>query len=495
EGELRTAIKNDTLLVRPYAGTIFNRLDGSQRSLGPDPGGGEAWSQVTTGPGCSVAAPCYQAISFLAAIKQQELDRLHGTTVTLIHPMGEGVLHLGYDYRSDETSFYSGNPSYAYDNTGPSILAYQARIPTTLARNFDWSASATIPVTSRLKLAVGGYYTTWKLDYGILNSVFNVATNLVTRSTSTATRSYAHSDPHLGLTWRPTNDTTYRVTAGSSITVPYANQVSGGDTYTAILTPVGVIGMPNPNLKPETTVAYDLGLDHRFGNGTILVADLFDNTIHNVFVNDVYPWVPSQNGLPDTPLNQLLFASVTTPGNAALQRNYGVELSLARQPASGLGYRVATTFQRAFLDQLPASFFGVRSALINGKQLDGSTSIPYARAYGELGYRNPSGLGATFGADYTSSNNWTNGPAFTLFSSTLRYDMRGGRRFQLTVSNLFNMTNGQPYDVTAAGNGFATVTYGSAKAGAAPTFGSLTTPRYGLEPRTLRLQYEMHPNH
>jgi hypothetical protein len=90
----RTTIKNDTLLIRPYVGTIYNVLDGVNRSSGADPSVGSAWTSVTNGTGCSVAEPCLIPDSASAAFRDQEIDRLHGTTVTLIHPLGEASLNL-----------------------------------------------------------------------------------------------------------------------------------------------------------------------------------------------------------------------------------------------------------------------------------------------------------------------------------------------------------------------------------------------------------------
>jgi outer membrane receptor protein involved in Fe transport len=139
-----------------------------------------------------------------------------------------------------------------------------------------------------------------------------------------------------------------------------------------------------------------------------------------------------------SPLNAL-FATTTKPVNAPLERNNGLEISLAHAPPVGMGYRLAATFQRAYLDELPASFFFAPTSLVNGKQLDGSTSIPYTHAYGEVHLRLRSGVVGSLGADYTGANNWTNGPGFIVWSSMLRYDLRGGYRAQFSVENLFQI--------------------------------------------------------
>jgi hypothetical protein len=161
----------------------------------------------------------------------------------------------------------------------------------------------------------------------------------------------------------------------------------------------------------------------------------------------------------------------------------------------GAGYHVAATLQRAYLDELPASFFTSQSSLVNGKQLDGATSIPFAQAYAELNYRLRSRVQAGLGANYTGSNNWTNGPAFTVFSSMLRYDFKSGYRTQLSLENLLNQSTGTFYSSGVTGGGFASSTYGAPLPGGLPVYGASSTTRFAIAPRTIRLQVNAHVGH
>jgi hypothetical protein len=494
EAEVRTAIKSDTLLIRPYGGTIFDLLDGSGRSSGPDPSSGGAWTALTTGSGCSSLQPCLVPHSVLAALRDQEIDRLHGATVTLLHPVGEGTLNLSYDYRSDQTTVTSGDPDLQFNQGLEGFLAYLPSIPTTLARNYDWSVTYNVPLSTRFRLAIGDYYTDWKLNYGTVTTSEDFRNGTATRTVGSGNRSSIHHDPHLGFAWHPKADTTYRFTAGSAITVPYADLVAGSPSFSGEFTTLGTVGEKNPALRPETTVAYDVGMDHRFRNGSVATLDAFDNTIHNVFATRVSPFNGALFGVPPGVLNGL-FATTTLPLNAPIERNYGLEGGLSRSPAAGLGYRIATTLQRAYLAQLPASFFAAPSSLVNGKQLDGSTSIPYVHGYAEVTYQRPSGFAASLGADYTGSNNWTNGPAFIVWSSMLRYDFRGGYRTQFSVENLFNENTGNEYAAGTAAGGFAAVNYGAGLPGAPPTYGATSTTRFAIAPRTYRFQVEIHLGH
>jgi hypothetical protein len=493
EAELRTAFRNDTLLLRPYVGTIFNLLDGSGRSSGPDPSSGGAWKPLAGGGNCSSPQECVPN-SGLASLIDQEVDRLHGTTVTLLHSLGDGTLNLSYDYRSDQTRVTSGDPNLQFNDGLEGFLAYLPSIPTTLSRNCDWSATYVVPLSNKMRAAFGDYYTDWKLNYGTVTTVENFLNGTAIRTVGSGNRSSMHHDPHIGFSWQPKTDTSYRFTAGSAITLPYADLVAGSPSFSGEFTALGTVGQKNPALQPETTIAYDVGTDRRFGNGSVGTLDAFDNTIHNVFANQVSPFNGALFGVPPGLLNGL-FATTTLPLNAPIERNYGLEFGLTKTPIVGLGYRVATTLQRAYLTQLPASFFSARSSLVNGKQLDGATSIPYVHGYAELTYGRPSGFAASLGADYTGSNNWTNGPAFMVWNSMLRYDLRGGYRAQLSIENLLNADTGNDYAAGTAVAGFATVDYGSAAPSALPTYGAAATTRFAIAPRTYRLQVEVHLGH
>ncbi len=487
EAELRTAIGNDTLLVRPYGGNIFNSVDGTRRHFGPDTTSGSSWMAVTTGNGCSAAQPCIVPFSGQDEA-QQELDRLHGTTLTWIHPYGDATLNLSYDYRSDETELSSGNPARAQDGTLGAVTGYLPEITPTLARYYDWSATTTLPLTSKLGLVLGNYYTGWNLGFGTTVLSVSDVKNTFSEVTTPANRKYGHDDTHLGLTWQAGHNTSVRFSGGSSITLPYALLVSGPVLLQNFLSPQGVVVNKNPDLRPETTVAYDLGVDHRLSNGTVVAIDGFDNTIHDVFASNVRQWDPSFFGLGVNPISLTYFGKMTFPVNAPIERNYGMELSISHVRTTGFGYRAAATFQRAYLDQLPSSFFTAPSSLINGKQLDGDQSIPYTQAYGEVTYQGRHGLGGSFGAQLTGTNNWTNGPGFTTFMSSLHYDLTPTYSLQLSAENLFNQMSGTQIASGVLNGGFSSVTYGVQTAGALPSYGSTSTNRYAIAPRTFRLQ-------
>ncbi len=173
--ELRTTIKNDTLLLRPYTALVNRFISGDRENRYPGNQGG--WYQVTnsarcqaqfqapdsknptagaagpcfpgnfsgpTGPAyigasvansvvysttnvaptCSVAAPCYTTptgqqndgkIGFGTPFSQPEVDRLRGATFQYLHPVHENLYSLSYDYSSDDTSSTTGDTTRIAD--------------------------------------------------------------------------------------------------------------------------------------------------------------------------------------------------------------------------------------------------------------------------------------------------------------------------------------------------------------------------------------------
>lgn len=170
--ELRTSFKNDTILLRPYTHLINRYISGVAENHYP--GNGGAWYEVTnvancqalsitpgttggpasgaagpcfpntfgptspayvgpgqrttvfpttqTAPTCSVAVPCWTTptglqndgtVGFSSPFSQPELDRLTGYTFSYIHPVGNNIYNVSYDYRKDFSQSQSSDTSAA----------------------------------------------------------------------------------------------------------------------------------------------------------------------------------------------------------------------------------------------------------------------------------------------------------------------------------------------------------------------------------------------
>ncbi len=514
EAELRTAIKNDTLLLRPYTGVITRIVDGNDEADFPDGQFNLSWlryTSKTTDPNyhpCSTQYPCYlpgalqpsyttvnnpcaTVVCFEpqlgSAYYETEVNRLHGTTFSYIHPFGQNDLNFTYDYHSDETWDYYSDSTPPFSG-GTVMNTFDIAVAPTTAKTTDLGLSSTFRLTPALKLAAGLYQTNWKLEY-LTENPATIAANPNTDILDLPldlvgeTRTTSHLDPHFGLNYRPSPNLALRFSAGSGITVPFASQVSGIPSVTnpsGTLNQEAVLQNVNPNLNPEVTVAYDLGADLALHGGPLIKADLFDNTIHNAFVLSTYPVTANPNAPRTYQLEQQWL-------NGPIERAYGLELEVRSPQHLGLGYLVSGTLQRAYFDQLPKSFYASGpSDAINGQQIHaGDDVIPYVQGHGELRYVTRD-LTTAFGADYTGSNNWTYGPAFTTFFWNLHRDIGKSAYFQISASNLFNYGNGTPFGTALINGGNNRILLGPCATGSALCYSSSGQSLQAVEPLVIR---------
>ena len=592
--EFRTSYKNDTILLRPYTHLINRYISGARENNYPGNGGG--WFAVTNVANCRVgfsnpvsttvgaSGPCFPVntppngpayvgndntphtyattnvaptcsptppytcfttrtsvendglVSYGTPFSQPELDRLNGYTATWIHPMGQHILNVSYDYRKDFSQSQSGDQTAAaagctyvigsaattIANGGTSLGAkgapYQPtcslvgflprsaiNVPPTVTQYGDLAVTGTFHVNNKLTVALGNYFTTFKLnaqieDPAVLNlyaqagSAAASPVALVTRSTN-----YSHYDPHLGLEFRASQDTSLRASAGSSITQPYPSLVSG---FGSITIPNAANGgnytnsIPNFNLKPETTVAYDVGFDQRLHDGGILSFDYYNFTVHDVFLANTtnLGTIPNVCGPGNGGAFPLSLCLQSNQINGPIQRSYGAELALTKNPLNGWGYYASATLSRTYLDQLPLSIYFANTSPtsgnfnVNGAQLFGN---PFFKAYGQVLYADARGNTFELGAEFEGANNYTFGPAYTLWDAAARIPVHKNVRLQISAQNLFNLNTGTYIGRSLSNQGnFQPTLY--LKNGVLLPSGASSNLN-ALPPRIIRFSLDFHP--
>ena len=458
-------------------------------------------------PVCSPTPPftCYTTktglqndgtVGYSTPFSQPELDRLHGYTFSYIHPVGDNVYNFSYDYRMDYSQSQSSDTSAAAPGcsfvigsaTGSSsttvktsqpaygLVAGQSYQPTcstdmfagpyatydllprssigtppTVSQYQDFALTGSFQLSEKLRAALGAYFEIYRLnaqieDPNVLLAYANAGNSaaapvaLVTRSNQ-----YSHFDPHLGLEFRVNRDLSLRASAGSSITQPYPALVSGFGSITIpnAAQPNYVNAIPNFSLKPETTVAYDLGLDQRFHDGSIVSMDLYDDTVHDVFLANTTITAPLP-GICGTPLPALCLQ--TNQINGPIERAYGLEFQATRNPVAGFGYYVSATLERNYLDQLPLSIYFSNTSATNGNfNVSGAQifGFPFFKTYGQIFYNDRKGNTVEFGADFEGSDNYTFGPPYTIYDASVRVPIVPNRwRIQVSAQNLFGLNTG-----------------------------------------------------
>jgi outer membrane receptor protein involved in Fe transport len=548
--ELRTSIKNDTVLFRPYTHLINRFISGAWENQYPGNSGG--WYAVTNAANCGVqfyapgakgapssgaAGPCFSstmspnsaayvgANPTLTAVfpttttapacsatppytcfttptaiqnngqygygtpfSQPELDKLNGYTFTYIHPSGENTYSLSYDYRKDYTQSESSDTTLpapgcqyvigsvsgakVFQNNGTpfqpgcSTAQYAASnpastynllprspigTPPTVSQYSDIALTGLFQLSPRLRLALGNYFEIWHLDAQIEDPA--VLAQYAALGTSAAApvalisgkQRYSHYDPHVGLEWRASPTLSVRFNGGSSITEPYPSILSG---FGSITLPNAANGnnytnsIPNFNLKPETTVAYDLGFDNRLRDGSVFSVDAYDITVHDVFLSQQSTIAP----IPGITANNFFQTNYV---NGPLERSYGLEAAVFKNPTVGWGWYLTGSLNRSYYDQLPLSLYTGNTSPtnvnynINGVQLWG---VPFWKSYGQVFYNLANGIQYEFGVSWEGQNNALYGPSYFLGDAAVRVPL-GDKRVHLQASfqNLFD------YNPTALG--------------------------------------------
>ncbi len=478
---------------------------------------------------------------------QPELDRLNGYTFSYIHPVGPNVFNFSYDYRKDFSQSASSDTSGAgpgcsyvigsvagtrpgnsailpgvtnvYDNNG---VPYQPNcstaqfgasttaatpyagfnllprspigVPPTVSQYQDIALTGTWQLTDNLRLALGNYFEIYRLNAQIEDP--NVLAAYAARGNSSAApvslvprgETYSHYDPHFGVEYRVNPNLSVRASAGSSITQPYPSLVSG---FGSISLPNAAshnysVNIPNFNLKPETTVSYDLGFDQRLADGGVLSIDAYHLTVHDVFLSNTTTIAPVAGVLPFADTLYLQSQQINGP----LQRSFGLEMQLSKIPTLGFGYYVSATAQRAYYEQLPLSIYSANTSPgsgnfnVNWAQLFG---YPFFKAYGQVLYNGPRNSTVELGADLEGQNNFTFGPPYVIYDAAVGIPLHPKVRLLLSAQNLTNLSTG-----TALGRNLQSQGFIQPQLYLNPATGQLlptgaSSSMQALPPRTIRL--------
>jgi hypothetical protein len=447
-------------------------------------GGASTMFPVTTnanGLTCTAATPCYTTTTaqnnagvwgYGTPSYTLEYDKLAGYTFSYIHPVANNIYNLSIDHYYNDTVSYSGDltplvagcaftqaggaaPASAADPgfqpSCPLAGGYKATplaIPDTFSSVTSFSLTAQFQLSPKLEFDFGNYLTIYHIlgqqeDPGFLNT-FGAAQVAAGDKVNLAlapivlsgfVNSASHYDPHFGFVWRPTRDLAIRATAGSSIEVPYASLVSGLTSQTTA-TNGFAFTVPNPNLLPEVVVAEDLGGDYRFKNGTVLSLDIFNDFVHNT-------WLQTQLAIPPPPgyaTNVAYFQEVNLNGSGRQSR--GVEFTLAKMPQLGFGYSLSGTVNRLNYVNLPTSFEMLGTYTPDGAQDYG---YPYTKGYLNMQYALKHDSLVRLGVDYEGYNNAYNAPAYTQLDAGVRLGLSHGWALQAAVENLNNVNFGALY--------------------------------------------------
>jgi hypothetical protein len=531
EAEFRTSFKDDTILIRPFTQVVQRINDGSQAPL--TAGNNGAFSLATLPTQCLASDPCYlnnggtlntytSSANPCASSNtpvanscyqdgspdpfyQFELDRLHGVTATYLHPLGAlGTLRFSYQYTSDYTYDQSG---YAPTPVTPVVVAGYApfaqsigdesniSVPGAVRRANDFSLAGFLTPTPKISIAAGVFYDLESLDFSYENpAILALAPYTPGGSTNLpldlldGNLNKSHVDPHLGFVYNASSKIAVRLVGGSSVTLPYAQQVSGLPTFSQATTtyPYGYYTEKNPYLTPETVVGYNFGADFRLPDNGVASFDVYQNTIHNAFLTE-YTVFPG-----DTP-------AIKSTINASTYQSHGAEFSFNNEPTIGFGYNAQLSLIRAFYYNLGPAYYSSNTGYLtvfDNRQLDGT---PYTTGHVGLVYKGTHRTRAELGGNYEGNNNSYYVPGFLTFYGSFSRDITKHVSILISGRNIFNRLDlATVGKATPYGSGLSTV---ECKYAVSPTnpgqyvqsaCESYTNGQQQIEPQTFSLALQLH---
>jgi hypothetical protein len=513
DAEFRTAIGSGTLLVRPYIGQIEPEIivDAGNEGFGyfygapgvfdsnatgtlvpgqpipagyaPSTGSTEAacqgsYNNIFNPHGIYTTTGTNQFICFDNPYTTYEQDKLYGMTTSFTQPLGgDNFLQLTYDFHGQSTFAYIDQPS-------------AVSVPFSTDRYSTFALTGGFAVAPMVTLNLGLYDTLWNV----------VGQEPISDTNSALTgfsRTISHFDPHVAFVVRPDAADSIRVSAGTSTTFPYVGQVSGLATYE---TPACSLGAPyadggtltekNPSLNPETSIAYDVGADHRFSNNSVVSLDLQETVVHGVF-EELTSSVPSTN--PNLCLSTPALEGIYFPANVARLVAQSANLKYTYAPPKGLGFNLAASaessiisgFTAANAPQLPANSIQVCGP---GTTVGATTCIPYLQGYGQFTWTGP-GMFLALGVQYYGNNNSYFSPPFAQADFVARHTITKNATLQFSVQNLLNTNNyGQYLPIPNAGTPLIT----NVVVGNTIQQGSFATSLVPASPRYVRLDLNVH---
>ena len=187
-GQLRSSLGSTTVLVRPYIGTIqpetYNGTGegGYPAFFGPAPGDPSYPGPQTLAPGVQIPAAGLpnpnsfesstcpvgtiysfnqlnsqhntinsvngQEVCYQYPYSTSEIDKLYGSTFSLIHPIGGGFVDFTYDYHGQSTFAYANAPT-------------NVQVPFSSTRYSTFSLTGTVKPIEPLAINFGLYQTQW----------------------------------------------------------------------------------------------------------------------------------------------------------------------------------------------------------------------------------------------------------------------------------------------------------------------------------------------
>ncbi len=278
-------------------------------------------------------------------------SQMFHTDVQLSVPVFEKhLITFGGSFRYDQAQNQTNNLTNWMDPGTNTNLTYEAKGKDNISSLYT---QAEVALLRNLTLYAGVRGDYWQTYDGMANQVGAAGFPQYYDPNSDF-----HLSPKGSLVYKPLEDTTLRASIGTAFRPPDVYEL-----YRTWATSYGAVYESNPNLQPETSFSWDLGVEQKLKYNTVVKLNYFDNIIHNY----IYAMTVTPN---------VLYQEV----NSGEAQTNGAELEIENRPWECLKLFLNTTYIHSKMLDNPAN------PLTVGKQLTGVPDWMF-NIGGELTYK------------------------------------------------------------------------------------------------------------
>lgn len=183
--------------------------------------------------------------------------------------MERHLLTFGGSYRTGKADSRTSNLTNWRDENSKTTLSYQAKGED---RTYSLFAQDEIEIIDNLTAYAGFRQDWWETSDGYVNDVGKAGYPI-----SYDKRKDDAFSPKVALVYRPLKRTTLRASAGKAFRSPAIY-----DLYRTWTSSTGVTYAANPDLQPETVIAYDGGIEQGLWQGMMVKATYFENQMEDL---------------------------------------------------------------------------------------------------------------------------------------------------------------------------------------------------------------------
>lgn len=236
-----------------------------------------------------------------------------------------------------------------------------------------------------------------------------------------AERSQNHVSPKASLVYRPQEQTTVRASVGKAFHTPLLR-----DTFGWWTPMTGYSYQPNPDLKPETVISWELGAEQMVGSGTLLRATYYENSLKDLIYR--------------TQVDFPLGGGVQSVANAGAAKVKGIEFEARQKLIEGLTAFANVTYNDSRITRNPAK------VKTEGKRMTNTPSrMANLGMQGEVGQWSGSLAGHYVGKVYANDENldyvnnvFGSTDPFFITDAKVAYTVKDLMKLSLSVNNLGN---------------------------------------------------------